>query len=80
MDIKFGYGCLCEPLEIQANLQGYTLGSNAECLQKECDAISLLKFDVLTDSQHHKILNKFHKNVIKSLRKLKIKNCHALGV
>ena len=70
--VTFGYGALCEPLEVQANSQGYTLGKEAEKLEKLREARLQLVFgDILTESQMEQTAKKLHKQVIKALKPLK---------
>lgn len=70
--VTFGYGAPCEPLEVQANSQGYTLGKEAEKLEKLREARLQLVFgDILTESQMEQTAKKLHKQVIKALKPLK---------
>lgn len=66
--VGFEYGILNESLEIQANRQGYTLGKDAEKLEKIKNAISMCKFHVATDKQTDMMLKKLHKKVINALQ------------
>lgn len=67
--IGFHYGAICDPLEKQANEQGYTLGKDAERLQMIKDAIITLMFgDILPDAQRDKMYEKLHKKVLKALK------------
>ena len=73
-EVEFHYGCLADPLEKQANDQGYTLGKKAKELQEAEEAIITLMFaNILTDSQKSKAYQKLHKKVDKSLKPLKKK-------
>jgi hypothetical protein len=70
--VTFGYGALCEPLETQANQQGYTLGAKAERLEKLREARLQLMFgEMLTDSQLEQTAKKLQRQVIKALKLIK---------
>ena len=70
--VGFGYGALCDELEVQANQQGYTLGDDAKKFEKKKKAITTLLFgEILTDSQSDKAYQKLNKQVIKSLKPIK---------
>jgi hypothetical protein len=70
--VTFGYGALCEPLEVQANKQGYTLGENAEKFEELREArLNLVFGDLLTDSQIQQTAQKLQKQVVKALQPLK---------
>jgi len=71
MNIQFRYGVLCEPLENQANKQGYTLGKKVETLEKIRVAINMCGFHVATNSQVDMMFKKLNKQVIESLSVLK---------
>ena len=72
--IGFGYGALCDPLEKQANEQGYTLGTNAEHFEKIKEALIRVMFaNVLTDSQLDMAFKKLNKQVIKNLKPMEDK-------
>jgi hypothetical protein len=67
--VTFGYGALCDSLETQANKQGYTLGKNAEKLEKLREARLHLMFgNILTDSQLEQTAKKLQAQVVKSLK------------
>lgn len=68
--IEFSYGVLSDTLEEQANKQGYTLGEEAEKLEKIRKAINMCKFHVATDSQVSSMIKKLHNKVIKALKPL----------
>lgn len=68
--IEFSYGILSGTLEEQANKQGYTLGEEAEKLEKIRKAINMCKFHVATDSQVSSMIKKLHDKVIKALKPL----------
>ena len=68
--IEFSYGTLSGNLEEQANKQGYTLGEEAEKLEKIRKAINMCKFHVATDSQVSSMIKKLHNKVIKALKPL----------
>lgn len=69
-DIRFGYGIICDPLEIQANNQGYTLGDKVEMFEKIRDSINMCKFHVATESQVNAMFKKLHNKVVKELKPL----------
>ena len=68
--VGFGYGILCEDLETQANKQGYTLGKEAEKLEKIRNAINMCGFHVATNKQTEMMTKKLHIKVIKALKPL----------
>ena len=66
--VKFGYGALEDSLEKQANDQGYTLGEQAEKFEKfKTEILDLWINGILTDNQSDKLIEKLHKQVIKSI-------------
>lgn len=68
-EVMFSYGALSDPLEQQANAQGFTLGDNAELLQKLNNAMILCWIHGLcTNSQQEAMLNKLHKKIMKVLK------------
>ena len=68
-EVILHYGALSDPLEQQANAQGFTLGDNAELLQELNNAvITCWIYDLCTDSQHNAIVNKLQKGVMKALK------------
>lgn len=70
MEVIFHYGALADSLEEQANAQGFTLGNDAERLQKLNDAVLMCWFhNLCTDSQKDSMINKLQKQVLKSLKK-----------
>lgn len=70
--LGFGYGAITNPLEQQANEQGYTLGKKAERFEDCKKAIITLMFgEVLTDSQIDKAIQKLNKQVVKELKPIK---------
>jgi len=73
--VSFGYGCLCDTLEKQANEQGFTLGKHAEELERYRQAAITLRFGVdLPDSMYDKILKRIQKNVVKYIKAAPQKN------
>ena len=64
MDVRFGYGGMCDTLEKQANDQGLTLGKDAETLEKIRFSINMVGFHVATDSQIQLMTKKLHKKVM----------------
>ena len=71
MEVGFHHGCLSDSYEKQANEQGFTLGDNAEMLEKLRFSYNMLRLhDCITDSQASKIVQKLQKKVVKSLKPL----------
>lgn len=68
--IGFSYGMLGDPLEEQANKQGFTLGNKAELYDRVRESINMCKFHVATESQTTAMFNKLHKKVINALKPL----------
>lgn len=68
-EVTFHYGTLSDPLEQQANAQGFTLGDKAELLEElgRCMAMGYVH-GIYTDSQHTAMMNKLHKKVMKALK------------
>ena len=70
-EVMFSYGALCDSLEQQANLQGYTLGKESELLQKLNNSMIMCWVHGLcTDSQQDAMMKKLQKKVIKALKPL----------
>lgn len=70
MEVEFRYGALCNTLEKQANEQGFTLGENAETLQKLNDSMIMCWIHgICTDSQKESMMKKLQKKIIKSLNR-----------
>ncbi len=68
-EVGFHYGAMHDPLEKQANNQGYTLGSEAERLEGILKhAIVLHITGMTTRTEHDKILRRLHKKVIEYLK------------
>ena len=72
MEVSFHYGALCDPLEKQANDQGFTLGDDKEYLEdlKHCMLMCWIH-DLVTDSQKDAMMKKMQKKVVKALKSLK---------
>ena len=66
--VSFMYGMLGEPLEEQANKQGFTLGKDAEFLEKLRVSTNMCGFHLATESQAKQMFAKLHKKVIKVLK------------
>lgn len=78
MEIEFGYGILSDPLEKQANEQGFTLGNKREHLETLSRAMVVCRINGLcTDSQYDAMCKKMQKKVVKALKPLK---CHGEGM
>lgn len=70
--VEFNLGATAEPLEEQANSQGYTLGRQAKKFDDLLFSIYMLYFhleddDALIDS----LLNKLNKKIVKALKPMK---------
>lgn len=72
MEVCFHYGVLCDPLEKQANDQGFTLGDDKEYLEdlERCMLMCWLH-GLATDSQKYEMMKKMQKKVVKALKPLK---------
>ena len=72
MEVGFHYGVLCDPLEKQANDQGFTLGDDKEYLEdlERCMLMCWLH-GLITDSQKYAMMKKMQKKVVKALKPLK---------
>ena len=69
MQINFNYGALSDPLEEQANKQGFTLGEKAELFEKMAYGLVLnMIHGTLTHSQYEKAIQKLHNKVIKEVK------------
>ena len=68
-EVMFQYGALCEPLEQQANAQGFTLGDEAELLEElgRCVIMGYIH-GICTDSQSDAMIDKLQKKVMKALK------------
>lgn len=72
--IKVGYGVLCDTIEKQLNEQGFTLVEKAESFERLKKSFYTLVFsDLISDSEHGKILKRLHKQVIKECKQLEEK-------
>lgn len=66
--ISFGYGASCDTLEKQANDQGYTLGEDAEKLEKlRLARLALIFGNVLTEAEMEKTAKRINAKAIKAL-------------
>lgn len=68
-EITFCFGALSDPLEQQANAQGFTLGDKAELLEElgRCIAMGYVH-GICTDSQKDAMTKKMQKKVMKALK------------
>lgn len=67
-EITFSYGAWSDPIEEQANAQGFTLGNKADKWQKVYDAMVMLHIhDILTDGQYTKAIERYQKKMTKDL-------------
>lgn len=72
MKVGFHYGALCDPLEKQANDQGFTLGDDKEYLEDLERCMLMCWFHgLVTDSQKDEMMKKMQKKVVKALKPLK---------
>lgn len=70
-EVMFSYGALSDPLEQQANSQGYTLGKESELLQKLNNSMIMCWIHGLcTNSQQEAMMNKLQKKIVKALKPL----------
>ena len=68
--LGFYYGALADPIEMQANAQGYTLGEHVSKLEKLREAVVRLQVGgLLTETDAKRIKQKLHKRVMKNLRR-----------
>jgi hypothetical protein len=67
-EVKFSYGALSPSLEEQANRQGFTLGKQAERLER-IDQARLMLFmnSLISDTVSEKIANRVNEMVVNSL-------------
>ena len=69
MIINLNYGALSDPLEEQANKQGFTLGEKAELFEKMAYGLVLnMIHGTLTHSQYEKAIQRLHNKVIKEVK------------
>ncbi len=69
-EVRFEYGAFGENLEKQANLQGYTLGKDAETLNKLMFSLNMVRIHgIITDSQADQAYRKLHKKVMQKLKR-----------
>ena len=68
-EVIFHYGAASEPLERQANEQGFTLGDKRKLLEdlNRCMLMCWIH-GLCTDSQHTAMMNKLHKKIMKALK------------
>ena len=71
--VEFKYGPLTKPLELQANIQGYTLGSEADNLERLKHSLNICCLHLSTESQSKSMHLKLHKKVMKALEVIKDK-------
>lgn len=70
MIVEFRHGALSDSYEKQANAQGFTLGDDAEWVQKVAYGLVCAHIHgCITDSEYDKILRRFQQKVI--LKRLK---------
>lgn len=70
-EVIFHYGALSDPLEQQANEQGFTLGDKEKLLQDlNRSMIMCWIHGLCTDSQKDAMMNKLQKKVVKALKPL----------
>lgn len=72
MEVKFSFGAMSPTLEEQANRQGYTLGNEAEKLEKLKKARTMMLFHgIINDGIAENTAKKINKKVIDALSPLK---------
>lgn len=70
-EVIFHYGAASEPLERQANEQGFTLGDEEKLLEDLNRYILMCWLHgICTDSQHNSMLDKLQNKVMKALKTL----------
>ena len=63
--IRFYHGALADTYEEQANAQGYTLGDQAEWVEKVAFGIICGHIHgIITDSEYDRIMQKFQKKIL----------------
>lgn len=71
MNMKFEFGAMSDTLEAQANHNGYTLGKDANRLEKIKNARAMLFLHgILTDSENEKIIKRICDKTEKALKPL----------
>lgn len=71
MSIKLDFGAMSDTLEAQVNHSGYTLGKDANRLEKIKNARAMLFLHgILTDSENEKIIKRISSKVEKALTPL----------
>ena len=69
--IGFYHGALADPYEVQARKQGYTLGSDADLMQKLGDGLVINFFHgILTDAMYNKACWNLQNKIVKHLKKI----------
>lgn len=75
MEVTFHYGALADPLETQAEAQGFTLGDQAIKWQNLCHSMIMVWIHgIATDGEKDKMMARFQKQMIKDLKPLKEDN------
>ena len=68
-EVTFHYGALSDPLEQQANAQGFTLGDKEKLLQDlNRSMIMCWIHGLCTDSQKDAMMKKLQKKIVKALK------------
>lgn len=71
-EVRFEYGAFGDKLERQANKQGYTLGKDAETLDKLMFSLNMVRIHgIIPESQADKAYRKLNKEVISKLKPLR---------
>jgi len=69
MTVNFNYGALSDPLEEQANKQGFTLGEKVKLCKKLTYGLVLnTVYGTWARSQYEKAIQKLHNKVIKEVK------------
>lgn len=68
---QFCYGALSDPIEKQANEQGYTLGDKATVMNRLADNLAMLYVHgIINDGEHTKAMKRLHKKITSCLKPL----------
>ncbi len=68
-ELSFDLGIFSEPLEVQANRQGYTLGDDQERLDHIRKSISICNLFVATDKEVDNMRKKLMKEIKNHIKK-----------
>lgn len=71
MRIEIHFGVLHDTIEAQLNMQGLTLGEEAEKYEKIRNAINMCKFHVATEKQVEYMFDKLVRQILEDVREMK---------